>query len=288
MRITSIGVGNMGGAVARRLTQGGFNVTVFDLDDSAMHRCVAAGTARSESMEEGVSDADVVITSLPTPALVARTVAQAAELLPEGSIVMDISTIDPQAARAAGASCAEHGVRFVSCALGKTPGHAENGQIPLFVGGEATAINELAAVFGQMGEKTYYFDDVEGATTFKLVSNMIGMTNVATLSEGLALARRAGIDDGLFSEALQDTGAVSFQSDVRLPWLIEGDWSTRFSVDLAAKDVSLALEAAQARGLDAPISRAALEQLKAASSQGYGGNDVVAVARVYLEGETGE
>jgi 3-hydroxyisobutyrate dehydrogenase len=278
----------MGGAVARRLRQGGFDVTVFDLDPAAMRRCMDAGTARAASMEDGVSNADVVITSLPTPALVTRTVAQAAELLPEGSIVMDISTIDPQAARAAEASCAEHGVRFVTCALGKTPEHAENGQIPLFVGGEATAIDGLAAVFDQMGEKTYYFNDVEGATTFKLVSNMIGMTNVATLSEGFALARRAGIDDGLFSEALQDTGAVSFQSEVRLPWLIKGDWSTRFSVDLAAKDVGLALEAARVRSLDAPISQTTLEQLKAASSQGYGGDDVVAVARVYLEGESGE
>ena len=275
MRITCIGVGNMGGAVARRLATGGFPVTVFDPDPAAMERCVAAGATATSSQGEAVAEADAVLTSLPTTALVLQTVTELADQLSAGKIVMDISTIDPQTAREAAMICADHGLAFVACALGKTPVHAENGQIPLFVGGEQDAITQLGEVLARIGEKTYHFADVEGATTFKLVSNLIGMTNVAVLAEGLALARQAQIPDDLFTEALADTGAVSFQSEVRLPWMMAGDW--------AAKDVGLALAAAKAWSIDAPVGSAALGQLRAVSEQGYGGDDAVAMARLTLD-----
>ncbi len=283
MNITCIGVGNMGGAVARRLAAGGFPTTVFDIDQNAIARCVEAGAGHADSLETAVGEADAVVTSLPTTALVIETVEHLAQLLPQGRIIMDISTIDPHTARNAATTCAEHGLRFVACSLGKTPIHAENGQIPLFVGGDDTAISELSGVLDRIGEKTYLFDDVEGATTFKLVSNFIGMSNVAVLAEGLALAQQAGIPADLFTEALADTGAVSFQSDVRLPWMLERDWKARFGIDLAAKDVGLAIDAAQTWALDTPVGAAALEQLQAASGKGFGDDDVAAVAKLYTE-----
>lgn len=283
LTLTCIGVGNMGGAVARRLAAGAFDVTVHDPDEAAMDRCVDAGAAKAPSLTEAVRSADVVLTSLPTTALVLDTVEKIAEQLPEGRTVVDISTIDPGTARRAATICEAHGVDFVACALGKTPVHAEQGAIPLFVGGAPDVLDALEAVFERMGEKTYRFDDVEGATAFKLVSNQIGMTNVVTLAEGAEVARRAGISAELFTEALQDTGAVSFQSEVRLPWMLDDDWSSRFGIDLAAKDVGLALDAARAQGLDTPVSAAALAQLRESSARGYGREDVVAVAKLYRE-----
>ncbi|SJM64109.1 NAD(P)-dependent oxidoreductase [Gulosibacter sp. 10] len=285
--LTCIGVGNMGGAVARRLVTGEFDVTVYDPDEAAMDRCVESGATKASSFEEAVRSGDVVLTSLPTTALVLDTVEKIAAELPEGRTVVDISTIDPGTARRAATICEEHGLDFVACALGKTPAHAEQGAIPLFVGGAPDVLDALEPLFERMGEKTYRFDDVEGATAFKLVSNQIGMTNVVTLAEGLAVARGAGISPELFTEALKDTGAVSFQSEVRLPWMLEHDWSSRFGVDLAAKDVGLALDTARAQGLDTPVSTAALEQLRKSSAQGSGREDVVAVAKLYAEGSEG-
>lgn len=281
MNISCIGVGAMGGAVARRLATGGVPTTVFDPDQDAMDSCLDAGARSTSSLESAVAEAEVVLTSLPTTALVLDTVERLARLLPPGRIVMDISTIDPHTARQAATACEERDLRFVACALGKTPAHAENGRIPLFVGGDDGAITELEDVLARIGEKTYRFADVEGATTFKLVSNFIGMSNVAALAEGLALAQRAGIPTELFAEALADTGAVSFQSDVRLPWMLAQDWRARFGVDLAVKDVGLAVEAAQMWALDTPVGSAALTQLRTASEKGFGGEDAAAVARLY-------
>lgn len=280
MKIAFIGVGNMGGAVARRLASGGYTVRVYDPDANAMRRCEASGAQPSDSLEEAVQGAEVVLTSLPTTALVLSTVEAVVAVVPAGTTVVDVSTIDPLTAREASDVCDGARMRFVACALGKTPEHAERGSIPLFVGGDGGAVDELHDLWQRIGEHTYRFDDVEGATTFKLVSNFIGMTNVAVLAEGLALARRAGIDDEMFTTALADTGAASFQSQLRLPWMLTGDWAARFGVDLAAKDVGLAVESADAWKLPVPVGAAALGQLRAASDRGLGGQDVVALAKL--------
>lgn len=291
MRIACIGVGNMGGAVARRLaTSPEFEVTVFDPSQAATDRCCAAGAVRADTMPAAVKEAEVVLTSLPTTTLVLETVRELVSNINEDTIVVDISTIDPITARTALDLCTEAQRSFVACPLGKTPAHAENGEIPLFVGGDTAAISRVEPILQRIGEKTYYFSSVEAATTFKLVSNYIGMANVAVLSEGLAIALRAGIAPDVFSEALADTGAKSFQSDVRLPWMIEQDWAPRFAVNLAAKDVRLAVEAALTWGIPVPVGSAALSQLMSASAHGFGGEDAIAIMKATgpVAGRTGD
>ncbi|MEP7370558.1 MAG: NAD-binding protein [Dermatophilaceae bacterium] len=102
----------------------------------------------------------------------------------------------------------------------------------------------------------HYLGTVEAATTFKIVSNMIGMANLAVLAEGYALSRRCGVGDDAFVDALRDTGAWSSPADLRMPPMITGDFDTRFAVDLAMKDVRLAVEVAARRGLPVPLGAA--------------------------------
>lgn len=285
MKITCIGVGNMGGAVARRLA-GAFDVTVYDPSQDAVARCTTAGARAAADVPGAVDGADVVLTSLPTPELVTSTVDTLAGVLAAGRTIVDISTIDPTTARGLADRCASAGLEFVACALGKMPAFAERGEIPLFVGGDADVVAGLTPLFERMGETTYNFGTVEAATTFKLVSNFIGMTNVAILAEGYALARRAGIDPEVFTAALKDTGAASFQESVRLPWIIEQDFAARFGVDLALKDVRLAVDAANRWGIPVPVGAASLSQLASASEHGYGHEDVVALAKLCEPGHT--
>ncbi len=280
MRITCIGVGNMGGAVARRLADGEFHLTVYDPSPVAVSRCVAAGAVAAESLNVAVVNADLILTSLPTPELVASTISDVVDLVSSDTVVMDISTIDPQTARAVADRCAASDVPFVACPLGKTPTHAEEGTVPLFVGGDEDALQRIRPVLEWMGERTYHFGTVEAATAFKLISNFVGMSNVAALAEGLAIANRAGIDDTTFAEALADTGAASFQSEVRLPWMIDHDWRSRFSVDLAAKDLRLAVAAAALWKIPTPVGSATLAQLMTSATEGWGGEDVATIAKL--------
>lgn len=280
-KISSIGVGNMGGAVARRLaTSDGFEVTVFDLSTEAVERCVGSGAIAAGSVSAAVAQADIVLTSLPTTALVLETVRKVLPAVPDHAVIVDISTIDPMTARTASDLCTEAGRAFVACPLGKSPAHAENGAIPLFVGGEATVVAQIDPLLQRIGERTYNFGSVEAATSFKLVSNFIGMANVVVLAEGLSIALKAGITAAAFTEAIAETGAASFQSELRLPWMIEQDWHSRFGVDLAAKDVRLAVETALDWHLPVPVGSAALSQLLSASARGFGKEDVVSVMKL--------
>jgi 3-hydroxyisobutyrate dehydrogenase len=279
-KIGMIGAGTMGGPVARRLATGGFDVRVFDLNSAAVDQCVEAGASRAHSAVHAAAGAGVVLTSLPLPEHVLAVWRDIAAGLAPGTVAVDLSTIDPGAARETADMLAAHGVAFVSCTLGKTPMAAERGQIPLFVGGPPDAIARIGPVLERIGDTVYDFGTPEAATTFKLVSNLIGMTNLAVLAEGYVLARRVGIEPDLFAAALNDTGARSFQSDVRLPWLIAGDYDARFAARLAAKDVRLAVEAAARWGIPTPVAAQGLNQLLLACAHGHAEEDAVAVAKM--------
>ncbi len=279
-QIGFIGAGKMGGAVARRLATGGFPVRVYDPDPAAVEACVRSGAFGAASARDAVKDADVVLTSLPLPEDVLSVWREIAPYLASTAIGVDVSTIDPGTARELSELLGRRTAAFVSCALGKTPMDAEQGRIPLFVGGPADAVAALEAILNRIGEKVHDLGSPEAAATFKLISNMVGMTNLAVLAEGYRLSQRAGIPPDVFTAALDDTGARSFQSELRLPWLIAGDYEARFAVSLAAKDVRLAVDAAARLGVPTPVAAQGMSQFVAAIAHGHGDEDVVAVARV--------
>lgn len=278
-KIAVLGAGRMGGAIACNLAKE-FTVTVFDPSDTAVRRCVDAGASRSASAAEAVDGVDLVITSLPLPEHVLDTYAEIAESLAPGTICMDVSTIDPATAVKIERTLQDHGHHFVACPLGKGPAQADAGESPLFLGGDAAAIEALEAVLDCIGAEQYQLGGVEAATMFKLVSNLVGMTNLAVLAEGYLLCRRAGVSDADFTKALADTGAWSYQAELRLPWMMAGDFDQRFGVKLGLKDVRLAVDQAAQWGLPAPVGAMGMSQLASALAHGYGDDDVNAVLKV--------
>lgn len=273
-----VGLGAMGGAVARRLA-GAFRVQAYDLDPAAVTRAVDAGAVPAATVAEALTGAQVVVTSLPTPEIVESFWAEHAVALGEGTTVVDTSTIDPGTSRRVSDLLAStrSGTAFVACTLGKTPVQAEAGQVPAFVGGPAQAVAALAPVLDRMAGSVHDMGSVEGATSFKLISNLVGMTNLVALTEGYLLARSAGIDPEVFTEALRTTGGWSVQADIRLPWIVADDLDPRFAVDLAAKDLRLSVDAAARRAVPTPVGAAALGVLTAASAGGHGARDAAAV-----------
>lgn len=278
--IAVIGAGRMGGAIARNLAKADFRVTVYDSDPEARRRCADDGAEVAESAVQAVTGAGLVITSLPMPADVLATVTQVVEHLTPATICMDVSTIDPTTARKLAGLLEARGHAFVACPLGKGPSQAEAGESPLFIGGDDDAIQALGDVFACIGAEQYRLGTVEAATMFKVVSNLIGMTNLAVLAEGYVLCRRAGVTDQGFARALADTGAWSYQAELRLPWMMQQDFEPRFATRLGLKDVRLAVDAAAQWGIPTPVGAAGLAQLANTVAHGYADLDVNAVLRV--------
>lgn len=280
-RIAVIGAGRMGGAIARNLAgQESFSVVVHDPVQAAMQRCVDAGATPAESAVAAVAGAELIITSLPMPAHVLMTVSEVLESLTANTICMDVSTIDPYTADELERLLEAAGHHFVACPLGKGPAQAEAGQSPLFIGGKDEPVEALSAVFDCIGAEQYRLGGVQASTMFKLASNLIGMTNLAVLAEGYLLCRRAGVPDDAFTAALADTGGWSYQAQLRLPWMMQGDYDARFAAVLGLKDLRLAVDMAAQWGIPAPVGAMGMSQLANVVAHGHGDLDVNAVLRV--------
>lgn len=279
-----IGVGRMGGGLARNLIRAGKEVLVYDLSPDALEKTVRAGaTGKAAKALRDMAGSDVVFTSLPLPSDVEGVMLGKDGLLPlmkPGSTYIDVSTIDPRTARKLCNAADTRKIHFLECPLGKTPAHAEKAEEPIFVGGKKEVFEKMKGILEIVGKPVVYMGDVEASSAFKLISNMIGMTNLAVLSEGIRIAHKAGIETKIFLELLADTGGKSFQAEVRGPWIANGDFANRFGLDLALKDVRLGYEMAEAWGNSAKTMKVALEYFREASGKGFGQEDCNAIYKV--------
>lgn len=284
MQYGFIGVGQMGGGLARNLIRARKNVWVFDLNPEAVRSTLAVGeTGRAAAKIEDVAESDVVFTSLPLPRDLESVLLGAEGLLQRmrpGAACIDVSTIDPATARRLADVAEARGIGFLECPLGKTPAHAEKAEEPIFAGGKKAVFEAMLDTLTIVGKPVYYLGEVEAACAVKLISNLIGMTNLAVLAEGIRIGQKAGIDPRFLLELLNDTGAKSFQMDVRGPWMAGDDFKSRFGLDLALKDVRLGCDMARAWGNDARTMQVALDYLKKGSEAGYGKEDCNAMYKI--------
>ncbi|SDE66383.1 NAD(P)-dependent oxidoreductase [Sporomusa acidovorans] len=284
MKIGYIGLGLMGGPLARNLIRAGQNVLVYDLNNDAIARTLAAGTTGSAAAKaEDMADCDVIFTSLPLPVHIKEVMMSEHGLLTkmkQGSIYIDVSTIDPTTAEEIENFAKARGVGFVGCPLGKGPAQAEKAEEPIFAGGDKATFEKVLPILNRVGAPVHYLGGVKQAYAFKVISNMIGMTNLAVLAEGLHLGNQAGIDAKQFLELLAETGANSFQLQVRGPWIVNNDFANRFGVSLALKDVRLGCEMADSWGYDARFTKQAKKFYEQAEQKGLGREDCNAVYKV--------
>lgn len=284
MKIGYIGLGLMGGALARNLIRAGKDVAVFDLQQASIDRTLSVGTSgHSVKNARELSDCDIVFTSLPLPKHILGTMVGQDCLLnhmKKGSAYIDVSTIDPKTAETVENYAKERGISFLACPLGKGPAQAEKAEQPIFAGGDMAVFNSLKPVLEIVGSPIYYLGGVRQAYAFKLISNMIGMTNLAVLAEGIHLAETAGLDGKQFQKLLAETGANSAQLQMRGAEIRQRDFANKFGVDLALKDVRLGCEMAAEWGYQANFTQLAQDFYEQASKAGYGKEDCNAVFKV--------
>lgn len=280
MEIGFMGLGNMGAPLARRLVRAGMRVRVYNRTPHKVAAVLEAGSTATQVFSlADMAGCDVFFTCLALPEHVqaATTGTDGVyQYLRPDAVHVEMSTIAPETALELCKAAARHGVAYVQCTLGKTPAHAEAGQAPLFIGGDTEAIQALDAVFALLGLPNNV-GTVEAACAVKLISNLVGMTNVLVLAEGLRLGQAAGLEPTRLLPLLQDTGARSFQLDVRGPWMATEDTTPRFALDLALKDLRLGCRMAEHWGLTPQTMQTALEVFARASAAGHGAEDCCAV-----------
>jgi 3-hydroxyisobutyrate dehydrogenase-like beta-hydroxyacid dehydrogenase len=284
MKIGFIGLGKMGGGLARNLIRSGYDVVLYDISDRAINHTLEVGGKAANSPAELASQVDILFTSLPLPIHLLDLLINNEGILntmKSGSILIDVSTIDPQTARQISDAAANKNIEFLACPLGKGPLEAEKGIEPIFVGGKREVYEGLKNLLNKMGDPVYYLGDVEQSTAFKIISNLVGMSNLLILCEGLHLGAKAGIDPQLLQDLLSDTGANSHQLKLRGKWILNDDYNSRFSVNLASKDVRLGVEMSNFLDQMAPFSTLALKYFEKANESGYNEEDCAAVYKIF-------
>ena len=257
MRVGFIGVGNMGGPMARNLAAAGHEVAVHDLVADLVAACVAAGAAAAGSARAAVADAEVVVSMLPASEHVRRLYVDDGllDVIDPSATVIDCSTIAPATARAVAARAAERGVDMLDAPVSGGTAGAENATLTFMVGGAAVVLERVRPLLEQMGANVFHAGGPGAGQTAKVCNNMLLAAQMTATAEALALGAAGGLDPATLSAIMQRSSGGNWPLNVYNPWpgVMEGVPASRgyeggFLVDLMIKDLELALDAATESG----------------------------------------
>lgn len=260
--VAIIGAGNMGGAMAARLCEQGWSVTVCDLDPVRQAQAKAAGARLVERPAEAAAAlgaGDVLIVCVVTAAQCHEVLFGASGAmvrLQAGQVVMLCPTISPEAVEAIGARLVEQGVACIDAPMSGGPARARDGSMSLMLAAPAALIAQqeplLTALSNQLIRISERLGD--GART-KLVNNLLAGINLVGAAEAMALAERLGLDLGKTLDVIERSSGQSWIGSDRMRRAIAGDFEPRAHVTLLEKDTGLAVQAAQAAGFEGPLGQ---------------------------------
>jgi 3-hydroxyisobutyrate dehydrogenase-like beta-hydroxyacid dehydrogenase len=266
-----VGLGNMGGRIARRLTAGGETVWGFDLDTGAVDRSTATPAG---SVGTVMAEADLVFLSLPDSSVVEPLVLGADGILAncrEGQVVVDLSTSSPDSTRRIHEQLARRDVEYLDAGISGGAKAAEAGTLTVMVGGSAAALDRVRPALSHFAAHVHHMGGSGAGHTTKLLNNFLNGVSLATTAEVMVAARKAGLDLPQLLDVINASSGVNFATLERFPKIVRGDYlEGGLTVDLMAKDIRLYLELLRELELESQTGSATLGCFELASSLGYG------------------
>jgi 3-hydroxyisobutyrate dehydrogenase len=282
MRIAILGMGNMGQAFALRALDKSHDVTVWNRSPEKALAVVDAGARRADSPREAAAGADAVLVVLADDAAVLEVCLGpdgALAALETSAVFANISTVAPSTIhRLAEAGPAE---RILDSPVMGSPEMIAAGFGSFLIGGSTAAITTLGPLWTDLGSGYTHCGPTGSGATMKIVQNMLLVTGVTALAEGIAIARQNGLSEELIESVMTDSAVVSPSSKVRLASLLNDAHPGWFSPTLARKDVRLAMDLAHQAGISARVGPAAEESLTTVIDQGDHWPDFAAVIEAF-------
>ena len=274
-----IGLGAMGSRMAARIRDEGHELVVWNRTrEKAEELCVPVAA----SPREAAARAEIVFTMLADPAALRAVTEDEDGIiagLREGAVLVEMSTVGPQAIARLSERMPSHASLLDVPVLGSLP-EAEAGELRLFAGGEDAPLERALPLLRVLGEPLHVGGPGSGAAA-KLVANATLVGTIALLGETLALADGLGLPRETVFDVLSVT-PLAAQAERRRPAIEAGEYPPRFTLSLAHKDAELVQEAAAAAGRELPALAAARDHLAAAERAGLGAEDYAAVLKQIL------
>jgi len=256
-----IGVGNMGGPMARNLLKAGHAVTCFDLSAAAVQAVVDAGGTAAASAKDAATGREIVVSMLPKGDHVRGAylgddgVIAAAKA--SGSLLIDCSTIDVSTARAVAATAAENGLEMVDAPVSGGVGGAEGGTLTFMCGATDSGFARAEPILSKMGAKIVHAGGSGNGQAAKICNNMVLGISMAAASEAFVLAEKLGLDHQTFFDIVSTSSGYCWSINVYCP--VPGpvetspanrDYQAGFTAENMLKDLRLAATAAADTGTD--------------------------------------
>lgn len=291
-----IGLGNMGGRIARRIRDAGMPTHGFDVNASQL---ADSGIEPAASLADLAGKADVVFLSLPDSRVVEAVVFGTDGLLEatrSGQIVVDLSTSAPASTSRIHAAFAEKAVPFVDAGISGGAAAAEQGTLSIMAGGSEEAIASVTPILEAFSSRVYHMGPSGSGHVAKLLNNFLNGISLAATAEVMVAAKRAELDLTQFLDVVNHSSGVNFATQNRFPRIVEGDYlEGGLTSNLMAKDVRLYLEYLQQIDVTSFTGAACLGAFNLAASLGYGDQisnrvvdaigDVAGGVRIQSEGD---
>ena len=283
MNIGFIGVGIMGRPMAKNLLKAGFSLTVYDkfakLDD-----LVALGAKAASSNKDVAANSDVVITMLPNSLNVKQAILGedgVSEGARPGTIIVDMSSIAPDAAQEIAAALKTKGVAMLDAPVSGGEPKAIDGTLAIMVGGDAKDFASVKPVLEKMGSSVVHVGDIGAGNVTKLANQIIVALNIAAVAEAFVLATKAGVEPEAVFNAIKGGLAGSTVMNAKVPMILNGDFNPGGRVELHTKDLQNVLDTGHRLNVPLPLTAGVMEVLQSLISDGMRGLDHCAIVRHY-------
>ncbi|WLP56141.1 NAD(P)-dependent oxidoreductase [Agrobacterium fabrum] len=283
-KVALIGAGAMGGAIGTRLVETGNHLTVFDLDAEKVAALTSLGAASAPTAAEAAAVSDVVILSLNSPKIVRIAVFGkdgVAAGAKAGTLIIDMSSIDPEATKELAADAAEKGLRWVDSPLSGGAPKALIGQLTLMAGGSEKDVADAHRVLQHVASNYTHMGPCGAGQTTKLINQVLCGLNFLAVAEATQLALDAGVDAAKIPQALKGGRADSAILQEYMPRYVAKDYRRTGRIDNMVKDLNGAQDLARRTNTAMPLTAVCAEVHRMLTAAGLGGEDQAALMEFF-------
>lgn len=284
MKVGFIGLGIMGKPMSKNLVKAGHKVVVFDFKQSSMDELAAEGATAATSGADVASQCDTIITMVPnSPHVHAAVFGEngIAETAKPGTVLIDMSSIDPVESKKIGAELAEMGVEMLDAPVSGGEPKAIDGTLSVMVGGKKELFDKYYDMLMVMAGSVVYLGELGSGNVAKLANQIVVAVNIAAVAEALTFAKKAGTDPELVYQAIRGGLAGSTVMDAKAPMMLDGNYNPGFRIELHIKDLNNALNAAHEINSPVPFTAQMMEVMQFLRSEGCEKEDHDSIVKYY-------
>lgn len=284
MKVGFIGLGIMGKPMSKNLVKAGHELVVFDFNKDSVAELVAMGAEGAASGAEVASKCNVIITMVPnSPHVRAAALGEGgiAEGAKPGTVMIDMSSIDPTESKAIGAELAKKGIEMLDAPVSGGEPKAIDGTLSVMVGGKKELFDQYYDLLMVMAGSVVYVGELGAGNIAKLANQIVVAVNIAAVSEALTLAKKAGADPELVYQAIRGGLAGSTVMDAKAPMMLSRNFKPGFRIELHIKDLNNALNAGHAVSSPLPLTGQLMEIMQGLKADGYEKEDHSSIVKYY-------